>query len=191
MTIADTFVASHPVNDDKVLDADDDDEECDDSTDEDSGRNERRAINSRYSYERDDEHNEEESIHSMSAETRARINKEWDEWVWGDVTDFHPDHLAAFRGPFWDTEGVWTTHWESSNSGPSNDNIAPRAKDGLKCLKGLGLNVEGLDRLEFLDNLVVQAVDGGGGTVGRHDCARFKTQKPEASTLWYDPNCVT
>jgi hypothetical protein len=201
MSIVGKFVTCDPNNDDK--DWDGDDEECDHSTDEENGRDERRTIDSRYSsrHTGGDECNEEESTHSIPAETRARINKEWDEWFWGDVTDFHrqndgPDQMAAFRRSLWNTEGVWTWPWESSDTGPSNDNIASRARDGLNYVEGLGL--EGLDHLEFLNNLVVQAVDGGDGTVDRHNlghnigshclaCARFGTQKQETSTLRYDP----
>lgn len=197
MSIVGKFVTFDPNSDDKGWDGDD--EECNDSTDEEDGRDERRAIGSRHSsgHTGGDKCNEEESIHSIPAETRARINKEWDEWFWGDVTDFHrqndgPDQMAAIRGSFWNTEGIWTWPWESSDTEPSNDNTASRARDGLNYVEGLGL--EGLDHLEFLNNLVVQAVNG---TVDRHDlghnigshlaCARFGTQKQEMSTLRYGP----
>lgn len=205
MSIDVTSVACGPDNDNKSWDADD--EECAVSTNQDSSWDERRAIDSRYSYEYtgSDKRNEEKSPHSILAETRARIDKEWDEWVWGDVSDFHmqnngPDHMAAFReGPFWNAEGG-TRHWKSSDSGPLNDNIASRARDGLNCVKGLGLNVEGFDHLEFPDSLVVQAGDGGGETVDGHDlgcnigfdlaCDRVETQEQETSILRYDLNCV-
>ena len=156
MSTEGTFVACDPDNDDKGWDADDeesDGEESDGDTDKDSGGDEWNEIDSRCSFEHteDDERNEEESIDSILAETEARIAKEWDEWVWG------LDHVAAFKKPLWNTEGVWTGQWKSSDSGLSNDSVVPRASDGLNCVKGLGLIVEGLDHLQFLDHLVEQA----------------------------------
>ena len=102
----------------------------------------------------DDQSKEEESIDSIIAETWARFTKKQKGRVWANYVtgynDWQTDRLVlveAFKEPFWNTEGLWTGRWRSS------DPVGSCTGDGLNRVKrGLAARRHGRG---FVDRHVV------------------------------------
>ncbi|KAF8721164.1 hypothetical protein AX14_010514 [Amanita brunnescens Koide BX004] len=100
------------------------DKEWDGDSEKDSGGYQWHGIGSRCHSEHtgDGPRNEEESIDSIVAGTWARFAKKWRKRVWRDDVTCYNDwqidrlvHVGAFKESFWNSEGVWTGHWQISD----------------------------------------------------------------------------